>query len=158
LCLPVDKTLSALNTRNSAKELTAFAREYDTGVSTRWSARRIKSAGATKTLFFPLFHRAVTNPEFFRVTRASGIHVCTSRTSMVLERKKRFGIALSQCANPCLRRTNCIGLRASGGEKVYSRFALEQTKNVSGDVLTTRVTQKLLRTRTQAIGISSSHT
>jgi hypothetical protein len=57
-----------------------------------------------------------------------------------------------------LRRTNCIGLRASGGEKVYSRFALEQTKNVSGDVLTTRVTQKLLRTRTQAIGISSSHT
>jgi hypothetical protein len=43
--------------------------------------------GAKKTLFFPLFHRAVTNPEFLRVTRASRIHICTSRTSMVPKRK-----------------------------------------------------------------------
>ena len=37
LCLSVDKTLSARNTHNSAKQLTAFARKYDTGVSTRRS-------------------------------------------------------------------------------------------------------------------------
>jgi hypothetical protein len=50
-------------------------------------ARGPNSAGAAKTLFFPLFHRAIANPKILRVTRASLIHACTSRTSMVLKRK-----------------------------------------------------------------------
>jgi hypothetical protein len=37
LCLPVDKTLSPRNSRNSANELTTLSGKYDTGVSIRWS-------------------------------------------------------------------------------------------------------------------------
>ena len=135
-CLPVDKTLSAENSHNVCRKLTTSRRNMTPVSQFGGGARASASSGAaTKSLFFPLFHRAVAKRKC----------ACDSLVQHEFTRAVR---ALQRCSNAsdelelhCLSAANpflfCLSASASHAQvtkSFFSRSALRGPKNDGGDV------------------------